>query len=111
MEQNEFDYQISRDELPTKDEVEAVIFDMIAAEKRGVPDNSNLDELWASEAFDPQGEAQGYGFGHTPTEAKAGAWITTWWPECELSEVPRDVPEGWTFALYAPGNGPVFMKV
>jgi hypothetical protein len=73
-----------------------------------VPDNTNLDELWASEAFDPQGEFQGYGFGKKPSEARAGAWITAWWPECELSAVPRDVPKGWTFKTYAPG--PIFMK-
>ena len=60
MEQNEVDYQISRDALPTGDEIEAVIFDMRVAEKRGLPDNSNLDEMWASEAL-IEPEAQGYG--------------------------------------------------
>lgn len=97
--------------VPTPQEVQAVINEIMAAEKAGIADNTNLDELWASEAFDPQGEAQGYGFGKSPSEARAGALIAVWWPERELSAVPLDVPAGWTFETYAPGNGPVFMKV
>jgi iron complex transport system substrate-binding protein len=34
---------------------------------------------------------------NTPAEARAGAWITSWWPECDLRAVQRVVPEGWTF--------------
>ena len=95
---------------PTPDQIDAVIFDMIAAEAAGVPDRTSLDDLWSSMAFDPTGEWQGYGFGHTPTDARAGAWITAWWPECDLRAVPHTVPEGWTFEIFAPGEGPVFRR-
>jgi hypothetical protein len=53
----------------------------------------------------------GKDFGYTPAEARAGAWITAWWPECDLRAVPRVVPEGWTFEIYAPGKGPVFRRI
>jgi hypothetical protein len=96
--------------IPTPDEIDAVIFDMIAAEAAQVPDDGSLDDLWSSVAFDPHGESEGYGFGHTPAEARAGAWITVWWPACDLRAVPRVVPEGWTFEIYAPGEGPVFRR-
>jgi hypothetical protein len=82
-----------------------VVFDMIAAEAAQVPCDDNLDELWSTMAYDPQGEFQGFGYGHTPEEARACAWVTVWWPECELREVPRVVPEGWTFETYQPGEG------
>jgi hypothetical protein len=45
--------------LPTVDEIDAVIFDMIVAEAAGVPDRKSLDDLWSSLAFDPHGEWQG----------------------------------------------------
>jgi hypothetical protein len=96
---------------PTPDEIDSMIFDMIAAEAAGVPDRTSLDDLWSSMAFDPHGEWQGYGFGYTATEARAAAWITVWWPECDLRAVPRVVPEGWTFEMYAPGEGPVFERI
>ena len=38
--------------LPTPDEIDAVIFDMIAAEAAQVPDDTSLDELWSSVALD-----------------------------------------------------------
>jgi hypothetical protein len=34
--------------LPTPDEIDAVIFDIIAAEAAQVPDDTSLDELWTS---------------------------------------------------------------
>jgi hypothetical protein len=55
--------------LPTSDEIDAVVFDMIAAEAAQVPDDTSLDELWSSVALDSAGEFRGYGFGHTPAEA------------------------------------------
>ena len=96
--------------IPTPDEIDAVIFDMIAAEAARAPDGTSLDDMWSSVALDRHGEFRGYGFGHTTTEARAGAWITVWWPECDLRAVPRVVPEGWTFELYSPGEGPVFRR-
>jgi hypothetical protein len=92
--------------IPTPDEIDAVILDMIAAEAAQVPDSGSLSDLWSSVATDPDGEFQGYGFGHTPTEARAHAWITVW--ECDLRVVPRVVPEGWTFEVYPPGAEVVF---
>ena len=61
---------------PTEAEIDAVIFDMIAAEAARVPADTNLDDLWSSVAGDAYGQFQGYGFGYTPAEAQAGAWIT-----------------------------------
>ena len=72
-------------------EIDAVIFDMIAAEAAQVPYDGSLDDLWSSVAYDPEGEFQGFGYGHTPNEARAGAWITVWWPDCDLRAVPRVV--------------------
>jgi hypothetical protein len=96
--------------LPTPDEVDAVIFDMIAAEAAQVPEHTSLNDLWSSVAHDPQGQFQGYGYGHTPTEARAGAWIPVWWPECDLRAVTRVVPEGWSFEIYPPSEGLVFRR-
>jgi hypothetical protein len=94
--------------IPTPEEIEEAIFDMIAAEAAQVPDGGSLDELWSSVALDSAGEFRGYGFGYTPAEARAGAWITVWWPECDLRAVPRVVPEDWTFETYSPGEALVF---
>jgi len=96
--------------IPTPDEIDAVIFDMIAAEVAQEPDDTSLNDLWSSVALDRHGDSQGYGFGHTPAEARAGAWITVWWPESDLRAVPRIVPEGWRFEIYAPGEEPVFER-
>jgi hypothetical protein len=97
--------------IPTPDEIDAVVFDMIAAEVAQVPDDTSLDDLWSSVALDRHGEFRGYGFGHTPAEARAAAWITAWWPECDLRAVPSAVPEGWTFEIYSPGEAPVFQRI
>lgn len=96
--------------IPTPDEIDAVVFDMIATEAAQTLDDTDLDELWSSVARDQQGGFRGYGFGYTPAEARAGAWITAWWPEYELRAVPRIVPADWTFELYSPGEGPVFKR-
>jgi hypothetical protein len=45
--------------LPTPDEIDGVIFDMIAAEATQVPDDTSLDELWSSVALDSAGEFRG----------------------------------------------------
>jgi hypothetical protein len=66
----------------TPDEIGAVIIDMIAAQ---VPDD--LDDLWWAEAFDPQARSRGYSLGYTPAEARAGVWINTSGPECDLRAV------------------------
>jgi hypothetical protein len=39
--------------LPTPDEIDAVIFDIIAAEAAQVPDDTSLDELWTSAVVAP----------------------------------------------------------
>jgi hypothetical protein len=96
--------------FPTADEIDAVVFEMIAAEAAQVPDHISLNDLWSSVARDPQGEFRGYGFGHAPAEARAAAWITVWWPECDLRAVPRIIPKGWAFEIYWPGEGPVFRR-
>jgi hypothetical protein len=94
--------------IPTRDEIDAVVSEMIAAEAAQVPDHTSLSDLWSCVAFDRHGEFRGYGFGHTPGESRAAAWITVWWPECDLRAVPRIVPEDWRFEIYSPGQGPVF---
>jgi hypothetical protein len=91
---------------PSPNEIDGVVFDTIASEAAQVPDDTNLDELWSSLAFDPEGELKGLGYGHSPEEARAGAWINVWWPECDLRAVPRVVPEGRTFEIYPPGEEP-----
>ena len=95
---------------PTPDEIDAVIFDMIAAEAAQVSCDESLDNFWWAEAIDPRGGTQAYGLGHTSAEARAGAWINVWWGECDLRAVPRYVPEGWMFEIYPPGEGPVFRR-
>ena len=94
--------------IPTPEEIDGVIFDIIAAEAARMPHDTSLDDLWSSVALDSDGQFQGYGFGYTPAEARASAWITAWWPECDLRAVPRVVPEGWCFETYPPGLVPAF---
>ena len=96
--------------IPTPDEIDAAIFDMIAASAAQGRDDTSLDDLWWSEAFDEHGESRSYGLGHTPAAARAGALINAWWPQCDLRAVPRVVPDGWTFEIYPPGEGPGFQR-
>jgi hypothetical protein len=56
--------------IPMRYEIGAVIFDMIAAEAAQISDETSLDDLWSSVAFDRHGEFRGYGFGHTPAQAR-----------------------------------------
>jgi hypothetical protein len=80
---------------PTPDEIDDVIADMLSY----VPGDNNFDDLWEALAYDPQGELQGIGYGYTPAEARAVAWIVAcgWPDECHLLTVPRIVPDGWYF--------------
>jgi hypothetical protein len=50
---------MSKSTLPTRDEIDSVIFDMIAAEAAQVSDDTSLDE-W-SEACDPLGQSRAFG--------------------------------------------------
>ena len=100
----------TRRTVPTPDEIEAVISDLIQVEA-GLVDGPKFEELWWSAAYDPQGELRAYGLGVTPNDARAHAWISVWTlehnPRAALHVVPRAVPEGWLFEIYPPG-GPMF---
>ena len=89
-----------------------MIEEIIASEVAAVPDHASLNDLWNCLAYDPQGKLDGIGYGWTPAEAKAAAWITaSGWvigQARHLRAINRTVPMGWTFELYPPGNGPVF---
>jgi hypothetical protein len=104
--------KLSTSTVPTADEIEAVISNVIQVED-GLCDGPSFDDLWWSEAIDPQGKSQAYGLGMTPDDARAHAWISVWWKghnSCEaLLVVPRVVPEGWQFEIYLPG-GPTFRR-
>ena len=73
--------------------------------------NAEADRLWWVDVINPEGVREdSYGGGTSPAEAAAVAWITTcvgaWWVHPSLSDedyakVPRVVPEGWQFELYA----------
>jgi hypothetical protein len=91
--------------IPTPEEISSVISEMLAAEPAGIR-SDNLDDLWSSEALDAWGQFQGYGFGRTPAEARASAWVTTWWPETDLNAVPRAVPPDWAFKICPPDERP-----
>ena len=39
-------------------------------------------------------------------DQRAGAWITAWWPACDLRAVPCILPEGWTFEILVLKNVP-----
>src|SRR5262245_2194175 len=104
-------FELNTPTVPTPDEIEAVIFDLMRYAD-GPVDGPELDELWWSAAFDPQGKLKAYGLGITPTDARAHAWISIWGesvykPGVTFNAVPRAVPEGWRFEIYPPG-GPMF---
>jgi hypothetical protein len=67
--------------------------------------------LWWVDINSPDGLEDWCGRGITSAEAAAVAWITTclpaWWEQPGLGDedyakVPRHVPDGWQFELYAP---------
>ena len=94
---------------PTPDKINAVIEDLIATEVAGVPDPNDFRDFWECLAYDPTGELEGVGYGLTPAEAKAAAWVTAcgWLVTIKtrhLRAIPRTVPTGWTFQVYPPGN-------
>jgi hypothetical protein len=103
-------FALSTPTVPTADEIEAVILDLIRVQD-GLADGPKFEELWWSEAFDPQGKSQAYGLGVTHTDARAHAWISVWWEGYDAREalylVPPLVSEGWRFEIYPPG-GPMF---
>jgi hypothetical protein len=92
--------------IPSPDEISAVISSVTSQ----VQDHSDLNDLWSSIALDSERQLRGYGFGHTPAEARASAWITAWWPETALQDIPRVVPEGWSFEMCPPGYSEVFRR-
>ena len=61
---------------PTSDEVNAAIEDLIAEEEGAAPPKNNFRELYECLACSPTDELEGVGYGLTPAEAKAVAWIT-----------------------------------
>jgi hypothetical protein len=72
--------------------------------------NAEADRLWWVDIINPDGVEECCGGGTTSSEAAAVAWINNfvvgWWSKPGLSEeddakVPRHVPEGWQFELYA----------
>jgi hypothetical protein len=77
---------------PTPDEVDAVLFDMIAAQAAQVPDDTSLDDFWWAEAVDPQGEVRGYGLGHTPAEALTDEQTQTISGRVRYACGPKDSP-------------------
>lgn len=91
---------------PTPNEIDAVVFDMIAVEATGTQNDFDFDDVWECLAFDRDEELQGMGCGDTPAEAAACAWIVACgWPDkCDLRAVSRVVPDGWTFDVHEPGN-------
>jgi hypothetical protein len=86
--------------------LEAVIADMIAARAAQVLDNTSLDDLW-SRGVRSAGSISRLRLRLFAGKARAGAWITAWWPVCDLRDVPRVVSEGWTFESYPPDYSPV----
>jgi len=98
--------------VPTPNEIDAVIADLMATEAVDVTSEAVdvtsieiLNDFWFAKAIDPRGETRAYGLGHTPAEACVKAWITFWDAEDDFDTVPRVVPEGWRFEVYPPGEG------
>jgi hypothetical protein len=96
---------------PTPEEIAAVIEDLIASDVAKVPDTTMPSEMFECLAFDPNGNLQGVGYGWTPEEAKAAAWICacgwlTTVPTRHLRGVSRAVPPGWTFEVAEPAEAP-----
>jgi hypothetical protein len=93
---------------PTPDEIDAVITDCIATR---AADAARSREVWFAVAIDPRTGRREQGQGLTPAKACVNAWIWHWLrdellpgEEDDFSEVPRVVPEGWTFRVYPPGQ-------
>jgi hypothetical protein len=81
--------------IPTPADIDAAI----ASLKRG--DTSKWEDMWEAVAYDAQGEFVCVGYGYTPAEARALAWITAcgWMGGRVLPQIPRRVPKGWDFIV------------
>jgi hypothetical protein len=100
--------------VPTPDEIDAVIADLIATwAAEAARSFERLNASWSAVAIDPRTGRRGDGEGLTPAKACVKAWISLWLrpadellpgEEDDFSEVPRVVPEGWTFRVYPPGQ-------
>ena len=100
--------------VPTPDEIDAGIANLIATwAAKHARDTEVLNASWFAVAIDPRAKMRTDGMGHTPVEACAMAWMSLWLrpadellpgEEDDFSEVPRVVPEGWTFRVYPPGQ-------
>jgi hypothetical protein len=91
---------------PTPDDIRTAA---VSIENRRGETNLDIaatDELWVAYAINTVTGARHAGLGQTAGEAKASAWINSHWPDGAVSEVrvqvSTEVPEGWTFELYAP---------
>jgi hypothetical protein len=69
------------------------------------PDAADPDELWCAAAISPDGTSY-WGYGRTSTDAKAFAWMHSYYRDGIAPgspvEVSAQVPHGWTFELYSP---------
>jgi hypothetical protein len=104
---NHLGYEWHIHAVPTPDEIDAVIADLIATEAaRHAKSIEVLNNSWFAEAIGPRGEKRTWGEGLTPAEACVKAWMIFWLasPEDDFSVVPRVVPEGWRFKVYPPGQ-------
>jgi hypothetical protein len=87
--------------IPTPDDIEAAIEDILSGPR---PYDG---PLWEAFAYDHQGQWQAIGYGHTPAEACAVAWLhVCGWMDGDdrpdhlvFQDVPRHVPLGWYFEL------------
>jgi hypothetical protein len=92
--------------VPTPDEIDAVIANLIATwAAESAKSTEVLNASWFAVAIDPRAKMRTDGMGHTPVEACVMAWMSHWLgAEDDFSVVPRVVPEGWTFKVYPPGQ-------
>jgi hypothetical protein len=75
---------------PAPEEILMTLRSIEAAVEAGKVDQTSLDELWSCLAYEGAGEWQGYGFGFTPSDARAGAWINIFCDEGPYP--PKNVP-------------------
>jgi hypothetical protein len=69
------------------------------------PGDADEDELWCAAAISPEGTRY-WGIGRTPADAKGFTWTRSYYRDGVVPgtpvEVSPEVPDGWTFELYAP---------
>jgi hypothetical protein len=91
--------------VPTPDEIEAVLWKLIATEiTHAFERGEDLDPFWQAKAINPQGKEVVYSIGNNRTEALVKVWLSAWSEQLNCSVAPVDVPEGWTFEVCAPGE-------